>query len=479
MSSKNISFDSIPSTIRKPGKYAEFNTALAVRTLPANRQRVLIIGQRTASGTVAEKIVKQVYSDKEAETCFGAGSQAHLMARAAITANPYLDLSVVALNDAGAGVAAAGTLTITGPASSAGTLTAYIGSQKVEVAIAKDDTATVIGDALVAKIAAKPDLPVTAANALGTVTITAKNKGLCGNQIGLAYDLAGAAGVAVAVVAMAGGATNPGIQDALTAVFAEQYHLVVTPFNNQTDLVTLKTHLDSVSGALEKRPATAFYGFTDALASATTLGGQVNHGRTGGPYLRYTAATKRRSLPSEIAAAFAAVKAGVEDPAQPLNGLELPGIAVPDIADRLSRTEQETCLYNGVLPLEVGLGEKVRIVRAISTYVKDAQGVDDISLLDLTTIWTLDYASKAFTDRISLRFPRSKKTVRVKSSVKSELLDVAYKLQDLEIIENVDENKNGFLVEDDLQDPNRLNARIPVDVVNGLHVYAQRIDLYL
>ena len=41
MSSKNISFDGIPSTIRKPGKYSEFNTALAVRTLPANRQRDL------------------------------------------------------------------------------------------------------------------------------------------------------------------------------------------------------------------------------------------------------------------------------------------------------------------------------------------------------------------------------------------------------------------------------------------------------
>lgn len=44
MTSPNISFDSIPSSIRKPGQYFEFNTRLAVSTLPANAQKVLILG---------------------------------------------------------------------------------------------------------------------------------------------------------------------------------------------------------------------------------------------------------------------------------------------------------------------------------------------------------------------------------------------------------------------------------------------------
>jgi phage tail sheath gpL-like len=47
------------------------------------------------------------------------------------------------------------------------------------------------------------------------------------------------------------------------------------------------------------------------------------------------------------------------------------------------------------------------------------------------------------------------------------------------VIEAVEENKAGLLVEDDLQDPNRLDIRIPCDVVNGLHVIAARIDLLL
>ena len=38
---------------------------------------------------------------------------------------------------------------------------------------------------------------------------------------------------------------------------------------------------------------------------------------------------------------------------------------------------------------------------------------------------------------------------------------------------------DGVLVEDDLQDINRVNIKVPVDVVNGLHVVAGVIDLIL
>jgi phage tail sheath gpL-like len=483
MASKNISFDQIPASIRKPGKYFEFNTKLAVRTLPNNKQSMLIIGQRTSAGTVAEAIPTKVFSDAQAQTYFGAGSIAHLMARAAIKANAYLDLSVVALDDAAAGQAAIGTITFTGPATSAGVLTLYVANAKIEIAIANEDTASEIAAALVAEIADNPDLPVTAAvgesGSEHIVTLTAKNKGLCGNDIGIGYELTNASGVTAVVVAMASGASDPDIQTALTAVFAEQYDIIVTPYNNQDDLDTLSDHLDTVSGPMEQRPGTATYGMNGALADATTLAGLVNHGRDLCPYLRYTAATKRRSMPYEIASAMAAVMAYEEDPARPLNTLELVGIAVPNIADRLSRTEQESLLNNGVTPLEVGPGEVVQIVRAISTYTKDAQGISDVSLLDITTIRTLDYVRKACRERVALRFPRSKLSSKTPERVKSELMDVLLKLEDLEIVEEVEANYDALIVERDEQDVNRLNAKIPVDVVNGLHVFAGRIDLLL
>ena len=86
---------------------------------------------------------------------------------------------------------------------------------------------------------------------------------------------------------------------------------------------------------------------------------------------------------------------------------------------------------------------------------------------------------KILRERVSLRFPREKLSTRTPPKVRSELLDVLRKLEQLEIVEEVEANADGVVVERDVQDANRLDAKIPVDVVNGLHIFAGRIDLLL
>jgi phage tail sheath gpL-like len=244
--------------------------------------------------------------------------------------------------------------------------------------------------------------------------------------------------------------------------------------NDTTSLQALRNHLDNVSGPMEQRGATGTAGHVGTLAQATTLAATINSGR-----LTEALVPSTLSLPFEVAAAYAALLASEEDPARPLNTLVLKGIGIIPIANRLSRTEQENALLNGVTPFEVGPGDKVQVVRAVSTYTLDANSIPDISLLDITTIRTLDYVRKSCRERISLRFPRDKLSSRTPAKVRSELLDVLYKLEELEIVENVDQWKDGLVVERDSQDPNRLNAKIPTDVVNGLHVFGGRIDLLL
>lgn len=473
MASKNISFEQIPASIRKPGKYAEFNTKLAVRTLPGNLQKTLIIAQRIATGTVAAGVITDVFSDADAATYFGRGSMAHRMVRAALEANRYLSLQVLPLDDAGAGVFATGTVTITGPASATGVLTVMVGDDLVQIAIAAADTATVIAAALKAQFDAQPDLPVTATVALGVVTLTARNKGTLANGLKVSATVTAAGVIAVPSV-MASGATDPALAAALALVFAAGHDVLISPYADATGLAALRDHLDNAGNGIEKRGAVAAVAFTGTLSAATTLMIAANPKRISGILVPST------TTPAyEVAAAYGAVIAFEEDPAMPLNTLVLSGVSVSPMANRLSRTEQENCLYNGVTPTETGPGDVVQIVRSITGYIKDPQGIPDISLLDLMTVRTLDYTRKALVERISLRFPRSKKSERVKKQVREEVLDVLYKLQDLEILEAVEANEDGVIVEDDLQDPNRLNVRIPADVVNGLHVVAMRIDLLL
>lgn len=474
MASKNITFDQIPSSIRKPGKYLEFNTKLAVRTLPANRQSMLIIAQRLAAGTVAQIIPTLVFSDAEAATYFGEGSIAHLMVRAAIKANAYLDLTVCALDDHATNpVARVHTLALATNASSSGTLTLYVGNVRFQIGIAAADTPTIIGTALKAALDNDPALPFTVTHTDGTLVFTAKNKGTVANQIDFEATIT-AGGTTATFTATTPGAVDPVLATALAAVYASDYDIVAVPFDDATSLAALKTHLDSISGPVEQRPCVGVFGYDGVLATLTTLTGTVNSGRILCAYLRGT-----RSPAYEIASAMAAIMAFEEDPARPLNTLALTNIAAPPVAQRLSRTEQETLLYNGVTPIEVGPGEVSQIVRAVSTYIHDAQGIDDVSLLDITTIRTLDYVRLAIRTRIALRFPREKLSSKTPEAVRDQILDVLYQLQDLEIVEEVEANEDGVICERDLQDVNRLDAKIPVDIVNGLHVFAGRIDLLL
>ncbi|TKI08664.1 phage tail sheath subtilisin-like domain-containing protein [Martelella alba] len=472
MSSPNISFNTIGSSIRKPGQYLEFNYSLAVRTLPANAQKVLLLAPMLAAGSQAALTPISVFSADEAAVYFGYGSVAHLMTIAAINSYAYLDLTVIGVADAEAGLAASGTVTLTGPASAQGVVSLWVGNTRVDVAVSAADTATAIAADLVTTIGNLPGLPVTAAAAAGVVTLTAKNKGTVGNDIKLRAQTT-ASGTTVAVAAMAGGATDPDIAPALAAVVAAGHNIIICPFSSQAALTALRTHLDFVSGPMEQRGAIGVGGWPGTLAAGTTLAASLNGGRI-------TLGWHNGSvlLPAEIAAAYAAAIASEEDPARPLNTLTM-ALDVTDITSRPGRTEQENALKNGLTPFEIGSGDVVEIVRAITTYTKNASGVDDVSLLDLTTIRTLDYVRKACRERIALRFPRSKLSSRTPPLVKSELYDVLLKLEELEIIEEVEANKDGLIVERDSQDVDRLDARIPSDVVNGLHVFAGVIDLLL
>ena len=473
MASPNISFDTLPASIRKPGKYFEFNTRLAVRTLPANVQRVLIIGQRNQGAPHPALVPVDVYSDIEARDLAGQGSQAHMMVRAAIKAYPYLRLTMILVDDDDAGLAAAGSITFSGTATGSGVVSLVIGGQVVRVSALRDETAASVATAMAGVINSHERLPVTAAAAAGILTLTARNAGAAGNKICLECSET-VPGLDAAVAAMSGGQVDPDISPALDAVFASGHTIIITPFTQQESLTALREHLDAVSHALEQRGAIGVYAWTGTLAQGGTLARQINSGR-----ITYGLLPGSASLPWEVAAAYGAVLASEEDPARPLNTLALAGIELPPIDQRLGRVEQETALYNGGTPLEVGPGDKVQIVRAVSTYVLDAQGVEDVSLLDITTIRTLDYVRKACRERISLRFPREKLSERTPPKVRSELIDVLLKLEELEIVEAVKDNLDGLIVERDSQDANRLNARIPVDVVNGLHVFAGRIDLLL
>lgn len=469
-----IQFDTIPNSIRKPGVYIEFNTRLAVNTLPGNPQRVLVIGPMLSTGTADPLTAVSVFSDDEAATYFGAGSLAASMAAAAIKANSYLQLDVIGIEDGDAGVKAGGSVAIQGTASKTGTLSVWIAGTQVAINVESGDKPETIIPALVAAMQQVPELLVTGAydTENNQLTVAARSNGEWGN--GITLKASTTTGLTLTVVPMAGGEMDPDIQPALDAVFAAGHNILINPFSTDDALAALSEHLTSTGSAMEQRGAVGCAGWTGSLGTGTTLASHVNNGRISIPWYRGSV-----MLPAILAATYGAVMASEEDPARPLNTLPLNGMDVVDMTQREGRTEQENALHNGLTPIEVGPGNTVQIVRAVSTYTVNAQGVEDPALLDITSIRTLDYTRKACRDRISQRFPREKLSTRTPPKVQSELYDVLTKLEDAEILENVAANKDKLIVQKNGSDPNRLDSAIPADVVNGLHVFAGRIDMIL
>ena len=478
MPSPNIQFYQIPSGIRTPGFYFEFNTLLAVNSLPQNVYSVMIIAPMLASGTAAPNTPTQVFSDAQAAAYFGNGSIAHRMARAALTANSALMLWITGVMDASSGnpLAAAGTVTISGAPTNSGVLTLMVDNDMLQVGISLTDTPTTITANLAAVLLTRPDLPVSyVTGSGGLTTFTAKNKGTVGNQIQLSASVT-APGVGVAVVAMTGGAVDPetNYAAALAAAFPGSYSIYVVPWIDETNLQTLRTQVEAVSAYNQQRGAIGVGAFTGSLAGSTTLAGEINDGRMNLPYFPGTP-----SAAFELAAAYASVMASSTDPAMPLNTLQLNGIGIPPLAAQLTPTEIESLLWNGVTPIVVDSQQLPAIVRAVSTYTTNSSGIADPSLLDITTIRTLDYVRLACRTMMALRFPRAKLTPDMPAKVRSALYATLKQLEALEEVQNVDANYPGLLVEQDSQTVTQLDAKIPAAVVPGLDVFAARIDLLL
>jgi phage tail sheath gpL-like len=489
MASPNISFTSIPSGIRKPGVYVEQNTSNALQGLTAANDKIVILAQRLATGSISAKIPTKVFSDADSALFFGTGSVAHLTTRALFEVNPYADLTVVGVDDNGT-TKATGTLAIAGTAVRSGTIDLWVGDQHVSAGVSAGDTSATVATAIKTSLdAVQSYLPSTysLATSTATLTFTARNAGTVGNQTVLSAK--NTSDCTATVTSMASGATDPDVgnySDAstvLAAITSGGYSIIASTFSDSANLAKIKTMVDFVSGPMEQRPAICAFGYTDKIGSQATLitlaGTTLNHSRSTVAYCSYLTDSGAKTEAYKLAAKYAGVLASQSDPAVPYDGLPLTNAAVPSVTDRFSRTVQETQLNGGVTPLVVGSGDTLTVCRAISTYTTNSSNVADPVLLDITTIRTLDYVRAQVITRLTSRFQRAKLSSRTAASVRDQVLDVLYKMEALEIVQNVKTYASGVIVETDTQDPTRLDIKIPTNIVSGLHVVAAVINLIL
>lgn len=486
----SVSFNEIPLDIRTPGQYIEFDASRAVQGLPSIPHKALIIAPRLATGTVAAATPFPISSAQAGEDAFGRYSIGSFMAKAFKKANPYTELWGIGVADNGSGVQATGQVVFTGPATETATLAFYIAGIRVPFTVASGDSATTIGAALVAAMA-NYELPVTASNSSGTVTFTARNKGTTGNKIDLRVNYQEGeslpAGVGAVITAMASGATDGSISGAITALGDVQYHTIVSAWDLDADLDLIEAELLTRWGPMEQREGHLFAACTGTQGQMSTLGNARNS------FLSSLIGAGKSPTPTYV---WAAAVAGVDayqtsvDPFRTRQTLLIPGVLPPAPAERLTRTERNTLLTDGVATYTVDAGGNCLIERLVTTYQTNASSVADTTFLDIMTVRglaALRYTQRA---RIALRFPRHKlasdganfgpgQAIVTPKLIRAELLALFKEWELAGWVEGFEQYKTDLIVERSSSDPNRVDVRNSPDLINNFMVFASQIQFLL
>jgi phage tail sheath gpL-like len=310
---------------------------------------ILIVGQYDQTKTAVEEGVPfRGYTADEFGAQFGFGSEIH---RQAIWIFQHLggfseNVYAIAVPEPGSSAAATGTVTFSGTATSAGTHYLSIGGDLYELSVAVGDTDDEEAAALVAAITANKSASVSAAAGIGelanVVTITAKNKGVNGNQIRIVSNPAGTiqsnknpAGIALTLPAtgyLTTGAGNPDVSvvffDAGADKLGDRWYTIITcPYQDATALAQYKLLGDARFNPAVKRFFASYLGYvaktySEALALPATINSKW-----------ISPVWENRSLvpDCELGAAVCGLVAAsaILDPGRPFKTLEL-GIPVDD-----------------------------------------------------------------------------------------------------------------------------------------------------
>jgi phage tail sheath gpL-like len=486
-----ISFNTIPAANRVPFVFVEFDNSNAIQGNQILQFRSLLIGGKTASGTAVANTLVRVTSVAQAKTLFGAGSLLAGQAEAYIARDSYTELWAMPLLDNGAGVAATGTLVCSGTATAAGTVSMMIAGRRVQAAVASGAASTAVATSINAAINAVADLPVSASVAASTVTLTAKNKGVTGNDIDIRLNYydgeTTAPGVSIAITPMASGATNPDITTALAALGDEWFHCISCAYRDAANLAALNTEMDSRWGPLRQIDGHVFMGATGSVATLTTLGNTVNS-----KYLSFIP-TQNSPTPSwEIGAEATAIAAyyGAIDPARPLQTLEFAWTKAPALTARFTQSERNVLLYDGISSWRVNAGGVPVVERFITTYQTNAAGADDPSYLDVETLLTLQYIRWDWRNHVQRKFPRHKladdgtrfgegQAVVTPKIMKAEAINKFADWELAGLVEGREQFKRDLIVERNVSDRNRLDMVLPTNVVNQFRVAGVKISFIL
>ena len=531
-----IAIPGLPSSRKTPGVFLNVQLGVTPTSAGDVPKKILVIGNKitaaitgssptfsVAAGTQADATPIFVPSADDAATYFGRGSEMHWMCRAVLSQYPDAQLYGATCAEETGGTQASGTLTFATTSTAALTLRMKLCGIVQDVAIASGSTATATAAAVADAINDLADLPYTAQNSTGAVTITAKNYGPRGNWLAVDFAWVNSAGNETRITTnstssgagttailsnvgtpsgsseflLTSGATQDSIATVLTNIEPVKYDRIVIACVDSTNIGRLSTALASQAGVTVQKRQQGIAPSADSLANATTIATGQNQPRLQLVW-HYVSRIPVWAVAAQVAAARLAGDGVVggkrtgesADPAANIDGTELIDvIAQPTVADQPTASEIESALNNGITPLAPSADRPgyCAIVRSITTRSLSG-GVPSYSVLDTSNVTVTDFvaddlqadigttyaATKVSADTADGLPPRTQNVV-TPSMVRSH---IAGKLQQYEedgYLTNVAANMPQLQVALDGSTAGRLNANIPCEPVAGFHIFGGNV----
>lgn len=483
-----IPFKQIPQNLRVPLFYAELDNSRA--NTSQQNQRALIIGQITASGVATPNVPIISQGASDAITQGGVNSMLALMTAAYRANDTFGEVWYLPLADAGGAVAATGSIAFTAAPTANGTISLYIAGQLVTVPVTSSMTTANVATAVSAAINAIAAMPVTASVTTNTVTLTADNKGLAGNDIDIRVNYYGASagevtptGLAFTITAMASGATNPTLTTALGNLLDMPFDFIVSPYTDTASLTALQSFLNDSTGRWSWQQQVyghVFMAYRGTFATQTTFGVTRNNQH------ETVMGFNDSPTPSWLWAASLAGAAAVSlraDPALPLQTVQIQGVMAPPLQSRFNLSQRNTLLFDGISTFTVAQDGTVAIENLITTYQLNGFGQPDNSYLEVETLFTLAFLLRDYASLVTSKYARVKlaadgprfapgSNIVTPSVIKADIV-ARYQEQEFNgYVQNSKAFAQALIVEQNAQNPNRIDVLWPGTLIDQLRIFA-------
>lgn len=461
--------------------------------------RFIILGHGLAGGSLAADAIALCNTKEDARRLAGAGSMLESMFIAARRNAPAQEIWIGRVADTGTAEVRTITVGVVPAAGGQGIL--QIAGEAVSVEIPAGATANAVAASLSAAIngyynrLTGRSLPVTAAVATNVVTLTARHKGTYATGLDInvpVLDTANAFAGLFTFATTTPGAGVPSLANVLAAMNDDPFEIIVSAFGDATNLGLLDGFLNTVSGRwsyAQQLYGHAFYPKADTTSNLATfaLARDTWHltmipalagGGLGTPDYQWVAAFVARIAPWLGGGANG-------DVSRNQTGLVVQDVLAPrDRTYWMDYATRDAMLKNGVSTWSVNRNGDVTIDKII-TQQQTTNGAPDTTFRDIQAVYQVTYALKKF--RADLSYEHSNKAlaqdnpanldaITTPKDIKATLFHTYQSMPG--VLKNSVSVLPYIVVSIDQDNPNRVNAQLPMDRVNSLDIFAGLANIY-